>query len=85
MKVVLGLTGFSGVGNDMRDILERAREGDDRCRLAINVFVHRLRKYIGSYAAVMGGIDALVFTGGIGENSSVVRASNLPKSRFSRT
>ena len=69
-----GLTGLSGVGNDMRDILERAREGDDRCRLAINVFVHRLRKYIGSYAAVMGGIDALVFTGGIGENSAVIRA-----------
>ncbi len=69
-----GLTGLSGVGNDMRDILERARKGDDRCRLAINVFVHRLRKYIGSYAAVMGGIDALVFTGGIGENASVIRA-----------
>ena len=69
-----GLTGLSGVGNDMRDILERAREGDDRCRLAINVFVHRLRKYIGAYAAVMGGIDALVFTGGIGENSAVIRA-----------
>lgn len=69
-----GLTGLSGAGNDMRDILERAREGDDRCRLAINVFVHRLRKYIGSYASVMGGIDALVFTGGIGENSAVIRA-----------
>ena len=69
-----GLKGLSGVGNDMRDILERSAEGDDKCRLAINVFVHRLRKYIGSYAAVMGGIDALVFTGGIGENSNVIRS-----------
>ena len=77
-----GLTGLSGVGNDMRDILDRAREGDDRCRLAINVFVHRLRKYIGSYAAVMGGIDALVFTGGIGENSAVIRARTCQNLSF---
>ena len=77
-----GLTGLSGVGNDMRDILERAREGDDRCRLAINVFVHRLRKYIGSYVAVMGGVDALVFTGGIGENSAVVRARTCQNLSF---
>lgn len=69
-----GLKGLSGVGNDMRDILEKAREGDDNCRLAINVFVHRLRKYIGAYAAVLGGVDALVFTGGIGENAAVIRA-----------
>lgn len=69
-----GLKGLSGVGNDMRDILERAADGDDRCRLAINVFVHRLRKYIGAYAAVMGGVDALVFTGGIGEHATVIRA-----------
>ena len=74
-----GLTGLSGVGNDMRDILERAQEGDDRCRLTINVFVHRLRKYIGSYAAVMGGIDALVFTGGIGENSTRLFEPELVK------
>ena len=79
-----GLTGLSGVGNDMRDILERAREGDDRCRLAINVFVHRLRKYIGSYAAVMGGIDALVFTGGIGYMGVCVVISDfLPSLLFS--
>ena len=77
-----GLKGLSGVGNDMRDILERAREGDDRCRLAINVFVHRLRKYIGAYAAVMGGIDALVFTGGIGENSPVIRARTCQNLAF---
>jgi acetate kinase len=69
-----GLAGLSGIGRDMRDILQAAENGNDDCRLAINVFVHRLRKYIGAYAAVMNGVDAIVFTGGIGENSSVIRA-----------
>jgi acetate kinase len=68
-----GLAGLSGCGNDFRDISERASAGDERCRLAIQVFCHRLRKYIGAYAAVMGGVDAIVFTGGIGENSALVR------------
>lgn len=68
-----GLAGLSGVGNDMRDIEERAAEGDEQCRLAIQVFAHRVRKYIGAYTAVMGGVDAIVFTAGIGENSEVIR------------
>lgn len=68
-----GLTGLSGAGRDLRDIEERAAAGDPRCRLALQVFCHRLRKYIGAYAAVMGGLDCLVFTGGIGENSALVR------------
>lgn len=68
-----GLKGLSGVGNDMRDITERASNGDEQAQLAIHVFAHRLRKYIGAYVAVMGGVDAIVFTGGIGENSAVVR------------
>ncbi len=68
-----GLLGISGTSKDMRDIIERAGEGDDDCQLALNVFCHRIRKYIGAYAAVMGGVDAIVFTGGIGENSAVVR------------
>jgi acetate kinase len=68
-----GLAGLSGVGNDLRDIEARAAEGDDRCRLAVAVFAHRVRKYIGAYAAVMGGVDAIVFTGGIGENSARMR------------
>ncbi len=68
-----GLAGLSGVGNDLRDIQDRAAEGDDRCRLALHVFCHRLRKTIGAYAAVMGGVDAIVFTAGIGENSALVR------------
>ena len=68
-----GLKGLSGVGNDMRNILERSTEGDPDCQLAVQVYTHRLRKYIGAYAAVMGGVDAIVFTGGIGENSSIIR------------
>lgn len=68
-----GLAGLSGVGPDVRDITQRAAEGDDRCRLALRVFCHRLRKYIGAYAAVMGGVDAIVFTAGIGQNSAEVR------------
>ncbi len=68
-----GLRGLSGVSNDMRDIEERAAEGDAPCRMALNVFAHRLRKYIGAYAAVMGGVDAIVFTAGIGENSALMR------------
>jgi acetate kinase len=68
-----GLKGLSAHSNDMRDIIEKASEGDEDCRLAIAVFTHRLRKYIGAYAAVMGGADAIVFTGGIGENSHIIR------------
>ncbi|MCG8648908.1 MAG: acetate kinase, partial [Pirellulales bacterium] len=68
-----GLAGLSGLGSDLRDIERRAEEGDDACRLAIQVFCHRLRKYIGAYTAVMGGVDAIVFTAGIGQNSAVVR------------
>jgi len=67
-----GLRGLTG-SRDMRDIEERAAAGDETCRKAINVFCHRIRKYIGAYAAVMGGVDALVFTAGIGENSALVR------------
>jgi acetate kinase len=68
-----GLAGLSGVGNDLRDIEARAADGDVRARLAIQVFTHRIRKYVGAYAAVMGGVDVIVFTGGIGENSALVR------------
>ncbi|WP_420459282.1 acetate/propionate family kinase [Neolewinella sp.] len=68
-----GLKGLSGAGNDMRGILERSTQGDPDCQLAVQVYTHRLRKYIGAYAAVMGGVDAIVFTGGIGENSSIIR------------
>ncbi len=69
-----GLAGLSGRGADFRDIQTAADEGDVRARLAVDVFVHRIRKYIGAYAAVLGGADAIVFTGGIGENASAVRS-----------
>lgn len=68
-----GFAGISGAGNDLRDIELRAGEGDERCRLAIDIYCYRIRKYVGAYAAAMGGIDVLAFTGGIGENSSAVR------------
>lgn len=68
-----GLKGVSGVSNDMRDILDAAGQGNERARLALDVFCYRAKKYIGAYLAAMGGADALVFTGGIGENSAPVR------------
>jgi len=77
-----GLLGLSGIGNDLRQIEDRAEQGDDRARKAINVFAHRARKYIGAYAAIMGGIDAVVFTGGIGENSATMRRRILQRLEF---
>jgi len=70
-----GLLGISGLTNDMRELQAELKEHDDRrVRLAVEVFCYRARKYIGAYLAAMGGADAVVFTGGIGENSSDVRA-----------
>ena len=69
-----GLLGISGLTNDMRELLAEAEEHDDRrARLAIDIFCYRARKYIGAYLAALGGADAIVFAGGIGENSSEVR------------
>jgi acetate kinase len=67
-----GIQGLSGISSDMREIEEEFND-NNRARLAFNVFCYRIKKYIGSYAAAMGGLDAIVFTGGIGENSSLVR------------
>ena len=77
-----GLAGLSGLGNDLREIEDQAASGNDRARLAINVFAHRARKYIGAYAAAMGGVDAVVFTGGIGENSATMRRRILQRLEF---
>lgn len=66
---LMGLTGFS----DMRTIEDRAAAGEVDCQLAIEIFAYRARKYIGAYAAAMGGLDTVVFTGGIGENSASMR------------
>ncbi|MEZ5427662.1 MAG: acetate kinase [Pyrinomonadaceae bacterium] len=69
-----GLLGISGLTNDMRELLAEAEENNDRrARLAIEIFCYRARKYIGSYLAAMNGTDAIIFTGGIGENSAEIR------------
>ncbi len=68
-----GLAGISGVSSDMREIVSASQSGNSNAKLAFEVFCYRLRKYIGSYIAVLGGLDALVFTAGIGENSAEVR------------
>ena len=77
-----GLAGLSGIGNDLREIERAAADGHDRSRLAINVFAHRARKYIGAYAAAMGGVDVIAFTGGIGENSASMRRRILQRLEF---
>ncbi|OCL26047.1 acetate kinase [Orenia metallireducens] len=68
-----GLLGVSGVSSDMRDIEEGAENGNNRAKLAYDIFIYRVKKYIGSYAAVMNGVDAIVFTAGIGENAIELR------------
>jgi acetate kinase len=70
-----GLLGISGAGNDMRDVTARAATGDERCRLALDLYSYRLKKYVGAYAAAMGGLDVLVFTAGVGEHSPEIRAA----------
>jgi acetate kinase len=67
---MLGLTGFS----DMRDITQALTQGDPNAELAYDLYAYRIKKYIGAYAAVLGGLDALVFTAGVGENDALVRA-----------
>lgn len=69
-----GLLGLSGLSNDMRDLLREREAGNARAALAVGVFCHRVRKYLGAYWAVLGGADAVIFSGGIGENSPEVRA-----------
>ena len=68
-----GLIGISGESSDMREIEEAVVEGNKKAKYAFDVFTYRIKKYVGAYAAAMGGLDALVFTGGIGENSVLVR------------
>ena len=68
-----GLLGITGISSDSREIRTAAANGDERCLLAIKMFDYRIKKYIGAYAAAMGGVDVLIFTGGIGENSATTR------------
>jgi acetate kinase len=72
-----GLLGLSGLSHDMRTLLEAEEKGNERARLAIDVFCYRLRHYIGAYAAALGGVDAIAFAGGIGENSPAVRERTM--------
>jgi acetate kinase len=68
-----GLLGITGVSSDMREIMQEAENGNEKAKLGLSMFNYRIKKYIGSYAAAMNGIDILVFTGGIGENSDFTR------------
>ena len=77
-----GLLGISGVSSDMRDLERAVAEGNDRARLAVAIFCYRIKKYIGAYAAAMGGLDAVVFTGGIGENDAHVRSAVCDNMEF---
>ena len=72
-----GLLGLSGVSSDMREVLKAADEGNHRALLALKAYCYRVRKYIGAYVATMGGLDAVIFTGGIGQGSAEVRALAL--------
>ncbi|MCQ2556889.1 MAG: acetate kinase [Ligilactobacillus sp.] len=74
-----GLTGISGVSADMRDIIAAAEEGNERAQLAFDIFIKNVVRYIGQYTAEMGGIDGIVFTAGIGENSQPVRSAIMKR------
>lgn len=72
-----GLLGLSGTSNDVRDLESKAEAGDQRAELALDIFAYRIKKYIGSYLAVLNRVDAIIFTGGIGENGCAMRARIL--------
>ena len=78
-----GLVGISGVSSDMREVIAAASDANNRnARLALDTYCYRLKKYIGAYAAALGGVDALVFTAGVGENSPVVRTLTCDRLQF---
>lgn len=68
-----GVFGVSGVSSDFRDLEAAADQGNERCRLALQMFAYQVVKYVGAYTAAMGGVDAIVFTAGIGENNPLIR------------
>ena len=77
-----GVLGVSGISSDMRDVELAAEEGNHRAEVAYKMYAYRVKKYIGAYAAAMGGVDTIVFTGGIGENDSVTRANVMEGLEF---
>lgn len=70
-----GVLGVSGVSSDMREVTAAANDGNERARLALDIYFYRIKKYIGAYAAAMGGVDVILFTGGVGENQADCRES----------
>lgn len=74
-----GLLGLSGYAADMRELLDEAEKGDKRCAQAIEAFCYRVREYIGAYMATLNGCDAIIFTGGIGENAAPIREKILDR------
>ena len=68
-----GLLGISGISSDLRDVEQEYAKGNDRARLALEVYGYHIRKYIGSYAVALGRVDAILFTAGVGEHASLVR------------
>ncbi|MBQ7040022.1 MAG: acetate/propionate family kinase, partial [Clostridia bacterium] len=70
-----GILGISGVSSDFRDVEASAKEGNEVAGIGLNMFDYQVKKYIGSYAAAMGGVDAIVFTAGVGENNQAMRAN----------
>ncbi|MFV0376474.1 MAG: acetate/propionate family kinase [Mangrovibacterium sp.] len=77
-----GMLGLTGISSDMREIREAADNGNEKALVAIDVYCYRIKKYIGAYAAAMGGVDAIVFTGGIGENAGYVRKAVCSEMEF---
>lgn len=77
-----GVLGISGISSDFRDLSAAAEQGNEKAQLALDMFIYRVKKYIGSYIAVMGGVDAIVFTAGIGENDKDMRKSIIDGFQF---
>jgi len=77
-----GVLGISGISSDMREIQEAIDNGNKRAMLAMNTYNYRIKKYIGSYAAALGGVDILVFTGGVGENQAITRSEVCKNMEF---
>lgn len=77
-----GMLGVSGVSSDMRDIEEAADQGNEKAKAALELYSYRVKKYIGAYAAAMGGLDMIVFTGGVGENGDTIRKDSVKGLEF---
>jgi acetate kinase len=77
-----GMLGISGISSDMRDIEDASENGNKRAQIALDIYAYRVKKYIGAYVAAIGGVDVIVFTGGIGENDKTTRRKILTGLEF---